>query len=163
MERLDSHSWSSLHSPLRGHDFETSLWFQLCFLGHPHLMQMLSTAIYAFSPPLPPPPPAAPACPSPCPLHDMNSLAFSEPLLTTWVLLSFHISFLFIYFYPQAYSVCTIVWIIMNFGFSSKMSKACFQLNKPNEVKSFILSPPPLFTLFSLLIPVGRMSKKCIL
>lgn len=99
---------------------------QLRFLGHPHLTQLLATAIYAFSPQ-----------PVPLSLHDMHSLAFAELLLTRWMLLSFRISL--IYFHPQAYSMCTTVWIVMNFGFSSRMSKACFQLNKPNEVKSFTL------------------------
>lgn len=138
MERPDSHSWSSLCSPLRSHDFETSLWFTALLPGSSSLDA--DAAIYAFSPPTPHQPPSL----SPCPLHDMNSLAFAELLLTRWVLLSFHISVLLIYFYPQAYSVCTTVWIVMNFGFSSRMSKACFQLNKPNEVKSFIPPRPPL-------------------
>lgn len=75
--------------------------------------------------------------PVPCSLQVQNSLAFAKLLLTRWVLLSFHIPLLFIYFYPQAYSMCTIVWIVMNFGLNSGSSKACFQLNKPNELKSF--------------------------
>lgn len=99
------------------------------------------------------PPQPVPSSPPPA----GNSFAFVELLLPRWVLLSFHVALLFIYFYPQAYSVCPIVWIVMNFGFNSRESKACFQLNKPNEVKSFIL----LLTLFSLPIPVGRMSKEC--
>lgn len=37
--------------------------------------------------------------------------------------------------YSLAYSLRTIVWIVMHFGLRSRLSKACFQLNKPKERK----------------------------
>lgn len=132
--------WEAMFSrPLSG--------LRLCFLGHPHLTQLLATATSAFSPQ-----------PVPCPSAVWILLGlqnFCSPSGSFWAFTSL----LFIYFYPQAYSMCTAVWTVMNFGFNSRMSKECFQLNKPNEVKKL----HPFFTLFSLPISAGRMSKECIL
>lgn len=38
-------------------------------------------------------------------------------------------------FYSLAGSLSTIVWIVMHFGLHCRLSKACFQLNKPKEGK----------------------------
>lgn len=44
----------------------------------------------------------------------------------------------FIYsFVSLAYSLCTIVWTVMNFGLNSRLSKAWFELNNPKEQNSF--------------------------
>lgn len=125
---LTFHSLSSLNTPLRGHAFETSLGFTTLFPGSSSFDIATGCRRLCF---------LFPACLLVPSTSRILLLFQKELLLTRWVFWAFT-SLLFIYFDPQAYSMCTVVWIVMNFGFSSRMSKACFQLNKPNEVKSFI-------------------------
>lgn len=85
-------------------------------------------------------------------------LAVAELVCARWALWGIQVPLIYL-FYTLAYSLCTVVWIVMRFGLSSRLSKACFQLNKWKEWKQL----QPLFALFSFPIPAGRMGKECIL
>lgn len=106
-----------------------------CFLDHLPLSQLLTLATCALSP----------ACPLFSPGPEFSCFCKTSTYLVGPIEFS-HPSFIYLFLSTGILSMCTVVWIVMNFGLNSRLSKACFQLNKP---KTWNASAPFYFILIT--------------